>query len=109
MPLLAAMQKCPLCDRKCPGGHFHALEAPGEPHLCGREHACVDPATNAPRACACAGLCDISSRLEKERKESATVRVYQGKRDKFEYVDEDAAGREAQRVHAEDPAWQAGA
>ena len=79
------LQKCPLCQRACPGGHFHAIEAPGEPHLCGREHACADPATGAASLCACAGSCDISARLQKERKENAVVRVYEGKRDKFTY------------------------
>ena len=80
------MQQCPLCQRACPGGHFHATEAPSEPHLCGREHACADPATGTPRQCACAGFCGIQPRLQMERKEVAVVRVFQGKRDKFEYV-----------------------
>lgn len=83
--MVACLQKCPLCQRACPGGHFHAIERPAEPHLCGREHACADPVTGQASMCGCAGFCDISARLQKERKENAVVRVYQGKRDKFEY------------------------
>jgi hypothetical protein len=81
----AYMQRCPLCDRPCPEGHFHALEDSASHHLCGREHSCLDPTTNQPNLCTCDGVCTINSRLQSTKKEAATMKTFQGKRDKFEY------------------------
>jgi hypothetical protein len=79
------MQTCPLCGRPCPEGHFHAVDHPASPHLCGRMHHCVDPTTDQPRLCACAGVCTITSQLQSTKTEAATLKTFQGKRDQFEY------------------------
>lgn len=74
------MQLCPLCGRACPEDHFHAVNEPHSHHLCGREHACTDPATGAQNPCSCAGACAIQAQLQKVEK-----RRFRGKRDDFEY------------------------
>lgn len=77
----ACMQTCPLCEYACPGTHFHGLEDPSATHLCGREHACVDPATKQQRKCGNKGACGITAELAK-----VETRTFRGKLQDFEYT-----------------------
>ena len=75
------MQTCPLCEHACPGSHFHGLEDPSANHTCGREHACVDPATKLQRKCGNSGSCGITAELAQ-----VETRTFRGKLQNFEYT-----------------------
>jgi hypothetical protein len=75
------VQKCPLCGKGCPEGHFHAVDAPADLHLCGEEHACGERKAGKWEAhhCEHKGACAIEGNIETVKKQ------FHGKRGQFEY------------------------